>query len=80
MQKQHTNNRRFNKNNNRPHYNLDPLVVEALEFINKHQDNCCCSMRGSKETFGKTKKHDLDTTNFSRLRGLKWHHESKQYK
>lgn len=74
MQKQNTNNRRFNKNNNRPHYNLDPLVVEALEFINKHQDNSvifgCFHKRGNRmETFGvynsKTKKHSIwYTTNF----------------
>lgn len=75
-------NRPYNKHS-RPHnknhkhnrgYNLDSLVVEALEFINKHQNNHtlfgCFHKRGNRmETFGiynsKTKKHSIwYTTNF----------------
>ena len=71
-------NQQFRKNN-KPQYrnnfsNLDPLVIEALEFINKHQDNHtifgCFHKRDNRiETFGvynsKTKKHSIwYATNF----------------
>ena len=66
MQKQHTNNRRFNKNNNRP-LQPRPTGCEGTRFINKHQDNSvifgCFHKRGNRmETLvynSKTKKHSI---------------------
>lgn len=53
---------------------VDPLVAQALEFINKHKDNtivfgCFEKKKGQLHTFGvynaKTKKHSIHyATNF----------------
>ncbi|ASV44284.1 hypothetical protein PBI_SCTP2_269 [Salicola phage SCTP-2] len=70
------NQRRGNGDNNRRRQSqhLDELVLEALDFINKHADNksvykCFNKRNGALSTFGvynyKTKKYSIHhTTNF----------------